>query len=118
VRCRVSLLKFVAVSQHDEFTRCPSAHEFIISCGKRGRRKPVWTFRRIFWFEKGERREIAAKVAALKWNDSKGETIGTVLSALALGLPFAFFTSWVVGLVYLWGIKEAIQALNMRGFFD
>jgi hypothetical protein len=82
------------------------------------RKLSAWTFRRVVWFEKGEMGEIAAKLAVLKRNDAKGESIGTVLSILALGILFAFFTSWVVGLVYLWGIKEAIQSLNMRRFFD
>jgi hypothetical protein len=76
----------------------------------------MWTFRRIFWFEQGEAREIGAKLAALKWDDTFCEA--NVLATLVLGLAFAFLASWWYGLLYLWGVKEAVQALNMKGFFD
>ena len=76
----------------------------------------MWTFRRIFWFEQGEAREIAAKLAALKWDDTFCEA--NVMATLVLGLAFAFLASWWYGLLFLWGVKEAVQALNMKGFFD
>jgi len=52
----------------------------------------MWTFRRIFWFEQGEAREIAAKLAALKWDDTFCEA--NVLATLVPGLAFAFLASW------------------------
>ena len=76
----------------------------------------IWTLRRILWFEKGEVREIAAKFAALKWNNTFCES--TVLGSLALGTFYAFFASWVYGLLCLWAFKQAIQALNVKRFFD
>ena len=76
----------------------------------------MWTFRRILWFEKGELREIAEKLVRLKWDDTFCEV--NVLSVLAFGIALAFIAGWLFGLSYLWGVKEAIQALNMKGFFD
>jgi hypothetical protein len=61
-------------------------------------------------------REIASKLAALKWDSTFCEA--GVLSTLVLGIFFAFYFSWLYGFVYLWGVKEAIQALNLKGFFN
>jgi hypothetical protein len=76
----------------------------------------MWTFRRIFWFEQGELREIIEKLRSLRWNESICEF--NVLATLVFGIPLAFFVSPWLGLFYVWSAKEALQALNMKHFFD
>jgi hypothetical protein len=76
----------------------------------------MWTYRRIFWFEQGELREIIEKLRALRWSESICEF--NVLATLAFGILVAFFAGPWWGLLYLWSAKETLQALNMKRFFD
>ncbi len=84
----------------------------------------MWTFRRIFWFEKGELRQITTKLTALEWGSETNICEFNVLTTLAAGIPLAFFTTawWGLsawwGLLYLWAFKQALQCLNEKRFFD
>ena len=83
-----------------------------------------WTLRRIFWFEKGELRDICAKLAALKYLNESSICELNVLVTLTLSVPFAFFAiawwgySMWWGLASVWGFKQSLQSLNEKRFFD
>ena len=83
-----------------------------------------WNLRRILWFEKGELREISSKFAGLKYFDESSICELNVLLTLALSVPFAFFAiawwgySMWWGLASVWGVKQSIQSLNEKRFFD
>ena len=74
--------------------------------------------RTLFWFEPGERSEIIEKLFRKKWEyDAQREPI-VLLPLLAAGLGLALLSIIYCGLVYLWILKFAIQALNQKKFFD
>jgi hypothetical protein len=83
-----------------------------------------WTLRRVLRFDKGELREISCKPATLEYFDESSICELNVLLILALSVPFAFFAigSWGYsmwwGLASLWGVKQSIQSLNEKRFFD
>ncbi|MCI0598800.1 MAG: hypothetical protein L0Y60_04650 [Beijerinckiaceae bacterium] len=74
-------------------------------------------FRAIFWFEKGELREIASKLAQRKMGYEASWEVD-VLLPLAAVVPLAFVENIWLGLLSVWAFKQAIRALNKKRFFD
>jgi hypothetical protein len=78
---------------------------------------PISLARSIFWFEDGELPEIAAKLNSAKPGyEARWEA--SVLLLLAGGIALAFIYNAWLGLIYLWGFKQALQALKKKRFFD
>jgi hypothetical protein len=73
--------------------------------------------RSIFWFEKGELSAIHGKFTARKWGyETRWEA--DVLFPLVAFVLFAFIINIWLGGVSVWAFKQAIRALNEKGFFD
>ena len=73
--------------------------------------------RSIFWFEKGELREIGGKFTLRKWGyEARWEA--EVLLALAILVGLGFGAGMWLGVLSIWIVKNAIQALNKKRFFD
>ena len=73
--------------------------------------------REIIWFKEGELGAIGRK---LKWPKPRYQIHreAAVLFALAAGTLFAFHYSLWGGVLYLYVVKLAVQALDAQGFFD
>jgi len=87
------------------------------------RRESAWSrigsaLRSVLWFEPGEIAEIWAKLRAKKKTRYETNWETTVLFCLIGGVFFAFTLVHWYGLIWLWGTKLAIQALNKKRFFD
>ena len=71
----------------------------------------------IAWFKKGELSAIWHKLNTPKMRYETHRE-AEVLIVLAAGIGFTLhYTVWA-GLLYLYFIKLAVQALNSKGFFD
>ena len=73
--------------------------------------------REIVWFKEGELGSIGRKLKSPKPRYQTNRE-AAVLFALAAGTLFAFHYSLWGGVLYLYVVKLAVQALNAEGFFD
>jgi hypothetical protein len=73
--------------------------------------------RNVFWFKRGELREIAGKLTTRKWGYETRWEVDVVLP-LVLLIPLAFYANVWLGFLALWAVKEAFQSLNKKRFFD
>jgi hypothetical protein len=74
-------------------------------------------FRSFFWFDKDELAEIGRKITVRKWShEARWEAEVLLPLAILLGLGFGI-NIWL-GLLSMLIVKNAMQALNKKRFFD
>lgn len=69
------------------------------------------------WFEKGELAKFRELLTLPKFAyEARWEV--HALAPMLFGLALAFSVKWWVGLAYLWLVKNALQSMLRKRFFD